>query len=70
VPLVTTSVGMQGLPDAQLARVADEPEAFASEVLKLLQSPSERRAARETALRYIREHYSAGAMQAAWATLI
>ena len=42
VPLVTTSIGAEGIPDAfEVMRVADEPEFFAQAVLGELQGGGE-----------------------------
>ena len=63
VPLVTTSVGAQGLPDVdQVACITDDAQAFAAKVLELLDSPSlwERHSKRMQS--YARANFSVGTM--------
>jgi GT2 family glycosyltransferase/glycosyltransferase involved in cell wall biosynthesis len=70
VPVVATSVGMQGLPEAPFARVADRPEAFAGHVLDLLEADAGLHDIREAELAYVKAHFSAQTMCNAWASLI
>lgn len=46
VPVVSTTIGAEGLPvvHGESIRIADQPDAFADEVLDLLESPEERAA--------------------------
>jgi glycosyltransferase involved in cell wall biosynthesis len=60
VPVVATSVALQGLAitDADGARRADDPEAFAREVSKFLQDPAWRRESALRARRYVERCHS------------
>jgi GT2 family glycosyltransferase/ubiquinone/menaquinone biosynthesis C-methylase UbiE len=59
VPVVMTSIGAQGIPDAgKLGRVADSPEAFAEAVIRALDDRDESRARAERAIAFIRDRYS------------
>ena len=52
VPLVTTSIGAEGIPDAlEVMRVADEPEVFAQSVLDELQGSAKLQGDREAWLK-------------------
>lgn len=72
VPLVTTSVGIQGLEDAATCiEVADDEHALAQSVIGLLSDPEKARANAIAAIDYVRSHYSEDAMQAAlWRALV
>jgi glycosyltransferase involved in cell wall biosynthesis len=65
VPLVTSSVGAQGLPDLDaLLPVCDGAEAIAAAIVRILLMSDEvwlEQAASE--LRYVREHFSRDAMK-------
>ena len=66
-PVVTTSVGAEGIPGADaVMRIADRPEAFAEEVLKLLSDPAALETAGAAGLRYVKEHHS---LDAAWSVI-
>ena len=55
VPLVTTSIGAEGIPDAlEVMRVADEPEVFAQSVLDELQGGAEIQGDREA---WLEKHF-------------
>jgi glycosyltransferase involved in cell wall biosynthesis len=59
VPIVTTSIGVQGLLGYEDAiAVADDPADFAKAVLDLLQDESLWRSSREAGLKYYRENFS------------
>jgi GT2 family glycosyltransferase/glycosyltransferase involved in cell wall biosynthesis len=62
VPLVTTTVGIQGLPDVGFLPVSDEPEVFAQYVLSLLADPPRREALATAQAHFIESHYSASAL--------
>ncbi len=65
---VSTTVGVQGLEDwsAGAVDVADQPEAFAAAVVRLLRDPELRRAREAAATRLVRKHFAAGSpMEAA-----
>lgn len=72
VPLVTTSVGAQGLPGlSRCVSVHDDPEALAAAVVMLATDPVE--AARRVAAAgaYVRENYSSEKMRSAlWRALV
>lgn len=60
VPVVSTSIGAEGLtihPPRDI-RIADTPEDFAAECLRLLDSPAEREAVSAAALTLVRERFS------------
>ena len=62
--IVTTSIGSEGIPEAdRVMKVADGPEAFADEVVKMYQDPAECRRMCEETQKYIREYFS---VEAAW----
>ncbi len=62
--IVTTSVGAEGIPDAeQVMKVADEPEAFAAAVTELYGDADALRAMSQATQSYIRDHFS---VDAAW----
>ncbi|TLY29689.1 MAG: glycosyltransferase [Ignavibacteria bacterium] len=58
-PVVTTSIGCEGLDilDGESALVADEPEAFASRVIELLQNGGLRRKLMRGGYELVREKY-------------
>ena len=59
-----TSIGSEGIPEAErVMKVADGPEAFADEVVKMYQDPAECRRMCEETQKYIREDFS---VEAAW----
>jgi O-antigen biosynthesis protein len=59
VPVVTTSIGIQGLPGYENAiAVADDPADFAKAVLDLLRDESLWRSRREAGLKYYRENFA------------
>jgi len=59
VPVVTTSIGVQGLPGYKDAiAVADEPADFAKAVQDLLQDDALWQRRREAGLKYYRENFS------------
>lgn len=72
VPVVTTSVGVQGLPGVEgCVHVADDADALAEAVVTLLMQPSLARHAGALGRDYIRRHYSGDTMRAAlWRALI
>lgn len=62
--IVTTSVGAEGIPDAeQVMKVADEPEAFAAAVTGLYGDADALKAMSQATQSYIRDHFS---VDAAW----
>ena len=62
--IVTTSIGSEGIPEAErVMKVADGPEAFADEVVKMYEDPTECRRMCEETQKYIREYFS---VEAAW----
>jgi glycosyltransferase involved in cell wall biosynthesis len=58
-PVVSTSVGVEGLPlvAGEHVRVADDPEAFAREVVALLRHPDEARALGGRGREHVLAHY-------------
>ena len=59
-PVVSTTIGAEGL-DARHGEnilIADTPESFASECLRLLKNADERKAMSDTALKLVTDHYS------------
>lgn len=63
-PVVTTTVGAEGIPGADRALcIADEPEAFAGEVVRLYGDDQELNAMSEQTQRLIRKYFS---LEAAW----
>jgi glycosyltransferase involved in cell wall biosynthesis len=59
VPVVTTSIGVQGLPGYEDAiSVADDPTDFAKAVLDLLQDEALWQRRRDAGLKYYRENFS------------
>jgi glycosyltransferase involved in cell wall biosynthesis len=59
VPIVTTSIGIQGLPGHEAAiAVADDPADFAKAVLDLLRDESLWRSRREAGLKYYRQNFA------------
>lgn len=66
-PIVTTSVGSEGIPEAeQVLAVCDQPEAFAETVLALYQDEARLLAMAEQTQSYIRKHFS---VDAAWSII-
>ncbi|MEJ7745965.1 MAG: glycosyltransferase [Luteimonas sp.] len=66
IPLVTTSVGAQGLPGLeQCVSVHDDPQAIADAVVALATDPVEAARSVAAARAYVREHYSAQRMHSA-----
>ena len=59
---VTTSIGAQGLEDDihELMAVADDPDAFAAEVIDLIENDARRKAMEARVLCYAAEHFSPG----------
>ena len=72
IPLVTTSVGAQGLPGLeQCVMVSDDPTALAAAVVELATNPALAAESVMAARAYVREHYSGQRMQAAlWRALV
>lgn len=64
VPLVTTSVGVQGLPDAGFLPVADDAEGFAAHVVSLLRDAAARDRLVTDQARFIEQTYSLAALKA------
>ncbi|MBV9078270.1 MAG: glycosyltransferase [Methylobacteriaceae bacterium] len=65
VPVVSTSIGMQGVPDADdVAFVADKPADFADAVLHAVRDRATARAKAERALAFLRRDYSPDALAA------
>ena len=63
MPLVTTSVGAEGIPDAsEVMRVADEPEVFAQSVLDELQGGAKLQDDREA---WLEKHFGRTTAKAA-----
>ena len=60
IPVVTTSVGCEGIPvtSGRELVIADGAEAFGEAVSLLLGDPAERQKLSENAVRFVREHYS------------
>jgi len=59
VPIISTSIGIQGLPGYENAiAVADDPADFAKAVLDLLRDESLWRSRREAGLKYYRENFA------------
>jgi len=59
VPVVTTSIGVQGLPGYEDAiPVTDDPEAFAKMILNLLQDEALWQRRRDAGLKYYRDNFS------------
>jgi GT2 family glycosyltransferase/glycosyltransferase involved in cell wall biosynthesis len=66
VPVVTTVVGAQGLPGLEHAvAIADGEQALADAIVQRLRNPDLATHSAQSALAYLREHYSAGRMAAA-----
>jgi GT2 family glycosyltransferase len=70
VPVVTTSVGAQGLSDASFLSVTDEAEAFAQSIVGLLHNKASRDALAEKQAQYILDHFSREAMSNMFRKLI
>lgn len=67
IPLVTTSIGMQGLyPQAPIAYVADDPESFAKAVISAQTDHKTAKLHVERGASFIEEHYSLEAMRRAF----
>ncbi len=63
-PVVTTSIGAEGIPDAgQVMAVKDDPAEFAMEVLSLYQNPGRCRQMSQETQNYVRRYHS---IDAAW----
>ena len=63
-PVVTTSVGAEGIPEASsVMRIADDAEIFSEEILKLYGDTSALAEMQNAAEQYIRRHFS---MENAW----
>jgi glycosyltransferase involved in cell wall biosynthesis len=63
LPLVTTSVGAQGLPGLDgIAAVADDPGALAAMIVELMRDDAEWRAASSRQVDYAERHFSRDAM--------
>ena len=59
VPTVTTSVGLQGIPDgARFLSVAEDTSGLAEAVIRLLADPAAAKAQAEAAVCFLAEHYS------------
>ena len=59
LPIVTTGVGAEGLPDAErVMSVADQPREFATAVVAAIHSEEQVEAALQRYPAYLREHYS------------
>jgi glycosyltransferase involved in cell wall biosynthesis len=60
IPVVSTSIGAEGLPVQHSKHIlmADEPDAFASEVIRLLENPELCRNISDNALKLVKENYS------------
>jgi GT2 family glycosyltransferase len=71
IPLVTTSVGLQGIASAEpLAFVADDASGLADAVLRAQTDRTVARAQVETAVRYMERAYSIQALRAAFAPFV
>lgn len=63
MPVVTTSVGAEGIPDAaEVMKIADTPDGFAGEVTALYDDPAALSAMQKQAEAYIRRHNSTDAV--------
>lgn len=60
--IVSTHTGVQGLESwaAETITIADEPEAFASAIVRLLRDPAYRREREQAALRLAEQHFGTG----------
>ena len=66
-PVVTTSIGAEGIPEAdQVMVVRDEPETFAEEVIALYNDPDSLRQMSQNTQNYIRTYHS---IDAAWSVV-
>ncbi|WP_158609547.1 glycosyltransferase [Kocuria soli] len=65
VPVVTTSVGMEGVGDGSWARVADTPPEFAAEVLEVLAAPAAAEQRAQTVAREVAEVFGPEAFDVA-----
>jgi hypothetical protein len=64
IPLVTTSVGLQGLPEVSaVLEPRDTPQRLAADLLLLLQSDETWQARSAAQTRYVREHFSTTCMR-------
>jgi len=71
LPLVTTSVGAQGLPGVeQVAKVADDEDAIADAVVELLTSSDAWRSMAAAGSQYAEAHFSVRTMRAALANIM
>ncbi len=63
-PIVTTSVGAEGIPRVEeVLSIADEPEEFGREVIRLYEDPHQLKQMAERTQEYIRQNFS---MDGAW----
>ena len=62
-PIVTTSVGAQGLQDAAFLKPADDPQAFAEQVIELIENSNLRRARIKMQSELVQQHYSGSAIR-------
>ncbi len=62
VPQILSSAAARGLPDAFPCRIADGPAAFTRAVVELLDTPAERAALADAALKTVREEFTATAV--------
>ena len=71
-PVVSTTIGAEGLSVShpREIRLADTPEQFASECIRLLQGEEERRNLAEASYRLVREHFSWDMMAAEFEKLL
>lgn len=68
LPLVTTTIGAQGLPGVgEAIRIHDDPAGFAAAVIALMQSDALRRETSQAMQAYARMHFNREAMRAALA---
>jgi glycosyltransferase involved in cell wall biosynthesis len=59
IPLVTTPTGVQGLADtADFVYATEDPQAFATEVMRLLEDDFEWRRRSELSMAFIRKRFS------------
>lgn len=72
VPVVTTHVGAQGLPDVEACiRVADDAEGLVRAILDTVRNPASAEAKAAAARDYVRRHYAGDGMRnALWRTLV
>lgn len=72
VPVVTTHVGVQGLPEAEACvRVEDDAEGLARAIVDMVRDPASAEARAAAARDYVRRHYAGDGMRnALWRTLV